>query len=345
VKAGRTAAKTAKKSASSSFKIGKAGALRAARAPVKATKKVTEATIQLGSKAVPIPAVQVAVKVASKAIEAVKKIVKGTADLAEKARNAVLKGALVLTAVFGPLLLFIATMFLVASAVLSIFPSTFILAEKDHCLEYRDRVRELDAAFEQRIEDEKTTSEAKTKDACKTTFSYYNAGVYVLYHNIAPANNQIVTDWQGVMALAAVIYDQNLTFSAAEQNLIAKVHGELNTMVAVDEQVACPDGGDCAPYWVSCPTPPTYRCKVTCCPGHLKRNINVYIYEVDEEIPEPAPPRSTLDKNLLEEAERRGILTDAAKEFFRADRHKWWDDIMVYDLNELHPNIHTEPKP
>lgn len=90
-------------------------------------------------------------------------------------------------------------------------PMNFILAEEQTIISYKDKIESLDKAFKQRIEDYKNDS------------SYDDIRV-----DIMNEIGTVTTNWQEILSIMAVEYEQELNFTSSEKRDIEDLFNEFN---------------------------------------------------------------------------------------------------------------------
>jgi uncharacterized protein (DUF1330 family) len=224
----------AKKGVKFSYNVGRAGALRAYRmaAPsINITKQFTMRYMRMALGAMRHIARIVMAKIAG-ALAAFAPII--------------LKIALILGIVLGLVIV-------INSIITLIMPTNFILVDQEVLVNYIEQVGIYDGEVSEYIAEIRKNAEQEYIYACpsrdlkddygvieRRKHSKYNEGIHVIYENIVPVDGHICTDWQGVIALAAVLNQQNFEFSQKEQELLRQIHGKLNRVEYDMETLPCP---------------------------------------------------------------------------------------------------------
>lgn len=278
-------------------------------------------------------------KAAGRAWQAMQRMGQGVSRLVTRLGMKVISGAAKLLA--NPYVLLAVVLILLLIFLLLILISTtptqmssaMILTDEEVFLDYRDRVLELDAEFQKELDNLQAELENKTRGGCRRTIPYYNAGVHVEYMDVSG----VKTDWQALLALATVLHEQNISFSPQEEERILQLHKEMNYFETAYESVPCPAGNNCMEYTESY----SCRCKtneetgktscstchrqVSCCPGHQKATIYVYVHTLDGVIPEK-------DERIID----KYLVTGSQWEF------EWWKQLATYDIEEQYPGVRTK---
>ncbi|HHV42642.1 MAG TPA: hypothetical protein GXX72_07365, partial [Clostridiaceae bacterium] len=282
LRAGQKTVGTAKAGARATYQIGRAGALRAYRmstAPFRYVNRWAQRSARIAMRAMMHFARLIAAKIAGVLMAVASAIIAAIAPI--------LPIIIAIVAVLSIILL-------LYSIVALIFPTNFILIDREVLINYIERVRIYDSEFVEGIGQIKQEATQEYIYACpsrdikdrwgiieRVKRPKYNEGIHVIYENIEPVDGHICTDWHGIIALAAVLNNQNFEFSQAEQELIRQIHGKLNRVEHDMETLPCP----C--YAIA----------------HYKSGYYTPCYACDYEYPETDPNLSD-DEKAAKEAEK-----------------------------------------
>ena len=244
-----------------------------------------------------------------------------------------------------------------------------VLAEEDVFLAYRDKVQELDESFNQEVKETIDKLEEQTRFGCGPECSKeearYNgglnadgesqAGITIKFTDTIPRTDQagnliIETDWQGVLALAAIVYDQNLTYDGMigdgeqakedEVDLIRQIHSELYQLTSEEYTLGCPENGDCSGcwYWTTCSWVDAsgrthyYDCEKykACCIGHEGATVTLTIHSLDG-VYHPDPNDPTKEERVVDKHLPKYELA-----------YKWWHQLATYNIEDQYPGVRTK---
>ena len=111
-----------------------------------------------------------------------------------------------------------------SGSIASILSQKFFMADEDIALKYKEKVELLDDKLKEKISDEGNDS---SYDDVRITYIGDNQGIY--------------TNFQEIFALAAVKFEQDLTYSIKEEKFIEKIHSNLYNIKITTERYKDPD--------------------------------------------------------------------------------------------------------
>lgn len=188
-------------------------------------------------------------------------------------------------------LVFIGIAFLVIALFLSLTsatgaagsaPASVLLADETVVQQYINKVQELDDEQKEKIENYK-------KDA------RYDDVVIEWMNEIG----EVHTNWQELISIIAVEFEQDITFSSAEQKRLQELYSKLNYITTRAETYYCS----------GCETSPSGS---RYCPGHLRLYVQVHSLDMEE------------------------IIDDVGLEEWEKD---WVRTLVTSDWSELYPEI------
>ena len=275
-------------------------------------------------------------------------------------------------------LLIIGLIAILVFSIITYVPLTFtaavIMTDEDVFLAYRDKVEELDESFTKEVIDTLDELKNAKRYGCgpdcrggEKEEPYYNGGldvdgkhqqgITIKMTDLTPTTDKdgniiIKTDWQGVLALAAVVFEQNLIYDGnigdeqhkeEELDFIRQVHSELYQLETETYGLSCPANDDCCGcwYWDDCGCTWTdasgnTHCKGCyvyrpCCIGHAGATVTLTIHTLDG-IYHPDPYDLTKEERVVD----KHLTSDWEWKF------EWWKHLATYDIEEQYPGVRTK---